>query len=210
MNIMNALYGIKKMLFMERTKSLFLCLLIGGYCYTHAADSSQIKPQNNASTAPSTQYAKASNTTAPSTNPSKGNDYLPISFDILGDYDYTEPLYTNGQQISSIKNQIPDKVKSLNGKKVAIQGYFYPVDIENGGIIKDFMILRNQITCCFGCAVRINEWISVTMRDGKSLKADFTSRPVTLYGTLEVGEKFDNGCLMNLYRMKADKMVEDK
>ncbi len=138
-----------------------------------------------------------------------GKAYEPISFDLLGNYDYEQPFFIFSSKVNDNKNKIPDDIKSLNGKNVRIRGYFYPTDMTNGGTIKDFLLLRNQIYCCFGDAVRINEWISVTMSDGKPFKANFTSRPVILYGKLEVGEKYDNGSLMNLYRMKADKFVED-
>lgn len=212
MKTMNSLFEIKRVVVKDRVKFLFLCLIMGLVCSLQVSNANSQKAYSTKST---TQYAKASNPTTPNTGTTasssqKGNDYQSITFDLLGDYDYTEPLITNGKAPANTPSQIPANVKSLNGKKVVIQGYFYPMDVENGGTIKDFLLLRNQIYCCFGDAVRINEWISVEMSDGKAIKADFTSRPVTLYGTLEVGEKFDNGCLLNLYRMKADKMVEDK
>jgi hypothetical protein len=138
-----------------------------------------------------------------------GKTYEPISFDLLGNYDYKMPYFIFTTKVNDNKNKIPDTIKSLDGKNVKIRGYFYPTDLTNGGTIKDFLLLRNQIYCCFGDAVNMNEWISVTMSDGKPFKADFTSRPVTLYGKIEVGEKYDNGSLLNLYRMKADKLVED-
>jgi hypothetical protein len=177
---------------------MFVCLLIVGYGFSHAAVSSK-----NVATKTST----ASNATSSNQNV---NGYLPVSFDFLGDYDFTDPVYTNGMELGNQKSQIPDKVKSLNGKKVAVRGFFYPMTVVGDGSVSDFLLLRNQIYCCFGCAVRTNEWVYVTPKTGKPIKANLTSRPVTLYGTLEVGEKFDNGCLLNLYRLKLDKIVEDK
>lgn len=183
--------------------NLALCLLIGGYGISHAASTTSKK------SAP-VQYAKASNTTTPTATTQKAGDYQPVGFDLLGDYDFTDPVYTNGMELGTGKSQIPDKVKSLNGKKVAVRGYFYPMTVVGDGSVSDFLLLRNQIYCCFGCAVRTNEWIYVTPKTGKPMKASLTARPVTLYGTLEVGEKYDNGCLLNLYRLKLDKIVEDK
>lgn len=192
---------------MKRIKYLLPCLLIIGYCHCSATDITSAKPSKNSSVQ---TIAFAVTSTAVSKPAQKENGYLPLSFDLLGDYEYRERLAINGKAVTNHADQIPQNVKDMNGKKVAIQGYFYPVQVENGGTIKDFLLLRNQIYCCFGCAVRINEWISVEMRDGKPLKADFTSRPVTIYGTLEVGPKYQDDILIDLYRMKADKLVEDK
>lgn len=180
-----------------------LCLLITGYGISHAAST------NSKKSAP-VQYAKASNSVVLVSSSQKEGDYLPVGFDILGDYDFTDPVYTNGMELGNGKSQIPDKVRALNGKKVAVRGYFYPMTVVGDGSVSDFLLLRNQIYCCFGCAVRTNEWIYVTPKNNKPIKANLTSRPVTLYGTLEVGEKYDNGCLLNLYRLKLDKIVEDK
>jgi hypothetical protein len=179
--------------------NILLCVLIGRYCYVHRASSnSQL----------SISFAKVSNAVVLST-PQKDNEYVPISFDLLGGYPYEEPYYIGGKLMNDPKTKIPDNVSALSGKKVSIRGFFYPINTGDGGTIKDFLLLRNQITCCFGCAVNTNEWLSVAMSNDKPFKADFTSRPVTLYGTIDVGAKYESGSLVNLYRMKADKLVED-
>lgn len=179
--------------------NILLCLLIGRYCYLHKANlNSQL----------SKSFAKVSSAVVLDTS-QKNSKYVPISFDLLGGYPYEEPYYIGSKLMNNPKTKIPDDIIALSGKKVSIRGYFYPVNTGDGGTIKDFLLLRNQIYCCFGCAVNTNEWLSATMRDDKPFKADFTSRPVTLYGTLEVGAKYDSGSLLNLYRMKADKLIED-
>src|SRR5579862_6104499 len=137
---------------------MFLCLLIVGYNFSHATVSKR---------SVAAQTSTVSNTTPSASSSQKGNDYLPINFDLLGDYDYTDPVFINGMKPSNLKSQIPEKVKSLDGKKVIIRGYFYPMSVVGDGTVNDFLLLRNQIYCCFGCAVRTNEWISVTMRNGK-------------------------------------------
>ena len=169
--------------------SILLFLVIGAY------------------TATPTKFHKLSS--SPINAIQNGISYTPISFDLLGNYDYYEPFFDFGKKVDGNKSKIPDNIKSLNGKNVCIRGYFYPTDLTTGGNVTDFLLLRNQIYCCFGDAVRINEWISAVMSNGKPFKASFTARPVTLYGTLEVSKKYDEASSVNLYRMKADKLVEN-
>ncbi len=192
---------------MKLVKYLFLFVVIAGYYHAYARDSGSTNSQKNSSV----QTIAFSTSSAISIPGPKGNGYQPISFDVLGGYDYRERIAVNGVAMTNKVDQIPQNVKDLNGKKVIIQGYLYPMELESDGTIKDFLLLRNQIYCCFGDAVRINEWISVSMSNGKPLKENFTPSPITIYGTLEVGPKYDgDDTLLNLYRMKADKVIQDK
>src|SRR5262249_19531505 len=51
---------------------------------------------------------------------------------------------------------------------------------------------------------KIHEWVSVKMAD-KGVKA-LMDQPVTLYGTLHVGEMRENGYLTGIYRLDGERM----
>jgi len=53
-------------------------------------------------------------------------------------------------------------------------------------VVKELLIMRDQSLCCYGVVPKITNWISVKMQ-GRGVKA-VMDQPVTLYGTLHVGE----------------------
>ena len=99
-------------------------------------------------------------------------------------------------------DQIPQPIKDLNTKKIALQGFMVPIDLKNGKSTK-FLLVKDQSLCCFGRMPRMNEWISVRMKSGSTVRV-FTDRPVSVLGTLTVCEQIENGEVISLYRMEAD------
>ena len=60
--------------------------------------------------------------------------------------------------------------------------------------------------CCFGTMPAMNEWIHVILKPGESCRMVWDI-PVTVFGKFEVGEVFENGVLMTIYRMRFEKLV---
>ena len=105
------------------------------------------------------------------------------------------------------KPGIPDLVLGLNGTGVAIPGFMIPMDQdEDGDKCAYFILARNQMTCCFGVAPGLNEWVSVRMEKGKTAQLEM-DRPVVVVGTLEVGEVFTPDSGWSFYRMKGEKVI---
>jgi hypothetical protein len=100
---------------------------------------------------------------------------------------------------------IPAFITDLNGTKAAVTGFMIPIDTDKSGVnATAFIIVRNQMSCCFGVVPMLNEYMMVTMKKGKKAKI-VMDVPMTVYGTLETGEKFENGVGWTLYRMSAVK-----
>jgi hypothetical protein len=126
--------------------------------------------------------------------------YQPIGFNVLSNYEYElpDPLDPSPKKTS---NTIPSPVKALNGRQVAIDGFMLPLDLTPAGVTT-FLLNASIDMCYFGAPVRMNEWILVTMKDGK--RAAFTHLALTVKGRLEVGEVIKNGRVTSLYRLEAD------
>jgi hypothetical protein len=60
--------------------------------------------------------------------------------------------------------------------------------------------------CCFGVVPNINDWVAVTLQP-PGVKA-ILDQPVLLFGTLEVGEEFDQNILSSIYRMQGQEMLD--
>ena len=99
---------------------------------------------------------------------------------------------------------IPSEVKALNGRLVAIRGFLLPVKM-NDGLTYEFLLLRNQNLCCFGSNPKINEWITVEAK-GEGVKP-IMDQPITVMGRLHVGEIREQGYLVGLYQLDAERVL---
>jgi hypothetical protein len=140
---------------------------------------------------------------------SQKETYEPIGFDKLSTYrfDLTKEM-VDGQPdplTASLKisEEIPKKVKAFDGKLVASKGFMLPVKVENG-LVYEFLLLKSQSACCYGIMPKINEWINVRL-GGHGVKA-IMDQPITVYGTLHVGETRENGLLTAIYRIDGEKV----
>ena len=132
---------------------------------------------------------------------------LLIGFDKLASFTYAMPDdLSNTNQVDSGKStgQIPDSVHALDKKSVALKGFMLPLKVE-GGLVTELLIMRDQSMCCYGAVPKINEWVSVKMT-GKGVKP-IMDQPVTLFGTLHVGEIRENGYLVGIYAMDGQRMA---
>ena len=139
-------------------------------------------------------------------------DFLTLNFDTLGGYYYEIPnldegASTSGPKAMAIANnntndQIPAPIHALNGKKVSIQGFMMPIKLDKGSV-KEFMIVRDQSICCWRQFPRMNEWVSVRMADDQTTKY-IPDQPVTVFGTLQVGEETVKGEVLSIYRLDAN------
>lgn len=136
--------------------------------------------------------------------------YLRVPFSFLGDYWLDEPDWekmTNPEYIASLSYdaQIPDKVKEIHGKKVAITGFMLPINVDKGKV-KQFLLLKSTMSCCFGVAPRINEVIYVESSKNQKIQAVMDT-PITVFGKLSVGQQFrEDLILVSVYRLESDEV----
>jgi len=131
-----------------------------------------------------------------------GGDVLDLPFAKISNYRYIFPDVEDGE---NIPDQIPESIKKLNGRKVSIRGFMLPVT-QKDGRVTEFLLLKDQSLCCFGTMPQMNEWVHVIMTPGQSAPMVW-DLPVTVFGTFEVGEVFENGVLMTIYRLRYEKLV---
>ena len=116
-----------------------------------------------------------------------------VEFDRLAGFEYE----TDGSREADA-GQIPALILALDGREVGVRGFMLPVRVE-GGLVREFLLMRDQSMCCFGVIPEINEWVAVTMTS-KGVRA-MMDQPVTVFGVLQVGEVFEHGVLAGIYRM---------
>lgn len=144
--------------------------------------------------------------------PTKAPSYEVVGFDRLASYEYTPPDYDAAapakDQPPVVKpNQIPAAIKELDQRKVAVTGFMLPVKME-AGLVKEFLLVKDPMMCCYGVMPKLNEWVVVRMV-GKGVKP-LMDVPIVLEGKLRVGEMFENGYLTGLYLLEGDQLAEAK
>jgi hypothetical protein len=101
-------------------------------------------------------------------------------------------------------DQIPAKIKALDQAKVAVTGFMLPTKMDKG-LVKEFLLVKDAMMCCYGAMPKVNEWIVVKM-NGAGVKP-LMDIPITFEGRLKVGEMFENGYLTGLYLLEGDRLV---
>lgn len=141
--------------------------------------------------------------------PTQAEGYEAVGFDRLASYEYTPPDYdaTAPNATPPKTDQIPAAIKALNQRKVAVTGFMLPVKMEEG-LVKEFLLVKDAMMCCYGVMPKPNEWIVVKMV-GKGVKP-LMDVPVSFEGKLQVGEMYENGYLTGLYLLEGDRLVEAK
>ena len=81
-----------------------------------------------------------------------------------------------------------------------------PTKLENGKAT-DFLIMANQMACCFGTVPNMNDWVIVRMPQGVAVIQDI---PIAFYGTIKVGAMYENGYMTGIYEMDAERMGDVK
>ena len=140
----------------------------------------------------------------------KTDGYEKVGFDRLASFTFTPPEADPAKPDlppPSGASQIPEKIKALNEQKVAVTGFMLPVKME-GGLVKEFLLVKDPMMCCYGVMPKLNEWVVVKMV-GSGVKP-LMDIPTTFEGKLRVGEMYENGYLTGLYLLEGDQLAETK
>jgi len=90
------------------------------------------------------------------------------------------------------------KVKELDGKTIRIRGFILPSFQQTG--IRQFVLVRDNMQCCFGPGALLHDCILVEMASGAT--TTFTVRPVSVEGTFSIREvKGPDGKHLAIYRL---------
>jgi hypothetical protein len=141
-------------------------------------------------------------------------EFAPAGFDVLSGYEIeiSDELLgpvTNDLAAVTARTEalIPEEVRALDKKRVALKGFMLPLKVE-GGLVTEMLVMKDQSMCCYGTVPKIHEWVSIKMVN-KGVKP-FMDQPVTLFGKLHVGEMRENGYLTGIYRMDGEKMAAEE
>jgi hypothetical protein len=146
-------------------------------------------------------------TRADLTPPQVEDGYLRLGFDLLASYHFVAPPYdpaANGKTPQPTgEEQIPAAVKAWSGKKAIVTGFMLPVKMD-GGLVVEFLLVKDPMMCCYGVVPNMNEWVVVHMTKG-GVKP-LMDVPVSFYGELKVGAMIENGYMTGIYLLEGERM----
>jgi hypothetical protein len=140
-----------------------------------------------------------------------GDKYRSLSFQQLAAFSFNVTDEMSSQDANvlvatvRVLKQIPTSVKAMNKSAVALTGFMLPVKWSEG-LVTDFMLLPNQMGCCYGRMPRLNEIIIVNT-SGKGVKL-LKDIPVCVLGRFHVGAIRNNNYLVGIYQMDCERVVE--
>ena len=91
----------------------------------------------------------------------------------------------------------PEKVAELDGRKVGLTGFMYP--LQQGDAIQYFCLLRTTQTCCYGPRPQFNQYVFIEMDAPTPF---YRLDPVSCVGTFRVEPAPDEGYI---YRLEGEK-----
>lgn len=177
---------------MSRAKALPLVLVIALSHCAGCGSSPGVTAQANggqvtgaeANGAPPSQSAAGRSTS----NALKDATFDDLKFEIEIDGDFEPSMLT-------------PKVKDLFERRIRIRGYIFPTLKKRG--IKQFVLVRDNLECCFGPGAALFDCILVHMQEGKT--AEFSIRPVAVEGKFSFEEFRDyDGTVRAIFRLDGE------
>lgn len=97
------------------------------------------------------------------------------------------------------RSLLTEKIEKLHGQPVRIRGYILPSFQQSG--ITQFVLVRDNMECCFGPGAAIYDCIVVEMEPGKS--TSYTVRPIAVEGIFTIDEFKVDGKVMAIYHLQG-------
>ena len=95
---------------------------------------------------------------------------------------FTEDIARKGLVIDQHGISAPPEVAALDGKKIFLKGYMFPMRLKEG--LPAFVFCRDSGDCCFGGQPKTEDMIYVRMAEGQT--ANFSPGLVSVAGTFRL------------------------
>ena len=97
------------------------------------------------------------------------------------------------------RSLLTPKIEELFGSRIKIRGYMYPTLKRRG--LTGFVLVRDNLECCFGPGAALFDCIRVQMHPDKT--AEFSIRPITVEGVFKFEEFADvDGTTRAIYMLE--------
>ena len=135
-----------------------------------------------------------------------GSVFKPLAFRDLTNFEYLVEWEADGKDFdfSAYAKRVPSRLREKSGAKVAVEGFMIPTVVDENNKVKEFLLLPDQMSCCFGKSPEANGWVVVTASNGVEVLMD---RIIRVTGTLTVEERWDEEFFVGLYHMDCKEIT---
>jgi hypothetical protein len=104
--------------------------------------------------------------------------------------------------LAASANMVPRRAVEVNNQKIFTKGYVHP-GVDGMGKVKEFVLVPDMQTCCFGGQPKMTDMIYVRTTD--ECRVEYRRRLVKLAGTFHLGDHVTSevGLKNVLYRLEA-------
>jgi hypothetical protein len=136
----------------------------------------------------------------------EGSVFRPLAFRDMTNFEYLVDWETDGKDFdfSAYSKRVPSRLREKSGAKVAVEGFMIPTVVDENNKVKEFLLLPDQMSCCFGTSPEANGWVVVTASNGVDVLMD---RIIRATGTLTVEERWDEEFFVGLYHMDCKEIT---
>lgn len=136
----------------------------------------------------------------------EGSEYKPLAFRDMMNFEYLVEWEKDGKDFdfSAYAQRVPKRLREKSGNMVAIEGFMIPTVVDENNEVKEFLLLPDQMSCCFGQTPEANGWVVVNASKGVEVMMD---RIIRVTGQLMVEERWDEEFFVGLYHMTCDEIT---
>jgi hypothetical protein len=136
----------------------------------------------------------------------KDSPYQVVFFPRLTEFKYEVDWERDGLDFdfAAYCQRVPAELRKLSASKVAIEGFMIPTIVDENNEVKEFLLLPDQLSCCFGQTPEANGWIVVSAEKGVEVLMD---RVIRVSGELTVEERWDEEFFVGLYHLTCEELT---
>jgi len=144
---------------------------------------------------------QASQVGAQSVEPGKGSNQSASDVQTIIDSSFDDIKFEMEKTDPFERSLLTPKIEELLGRRIRIRGFMFPTLKKRG--LKQFVLVRDNLECCFGPGAALFDCILVHMKAGKT--AEYSIRPIAVEGTLRLEEIVGiDGTHLAIYRLDGE------
>jgi len=136
----------------------------------------------------------------------ENSGYERLDFRDLVNFTYEVTWEGDGQEFdfSAYSKRVPKRLREKSGLSIAVEGFMIPTIVDENNKVKEFLLLPDQMSCCFGQSPEANGWVVVSAKEGVEVLMDQIIRAT---GTLTVEERWDEEFFVGLYHLDCNEIT---
>ena len=136
----------------------------------------------------------------------ENSGYERLDFRDLVNFTYEVTWEGDGQEFdfSAYSKRVTKRLREKSGLSIAVEGFMIPTIVDENNKVKEFLLLPDQMSCCFGKSPEANGWVVVSSSDGVEVLMD---QIIRVNGNLTVEERWDEEFFVGLYHLDCENII---